>query len=258
MVQLKSGYIYVVTFFIMRLDIIKSPKGRRLVISDIHGCSKTLRVIIENRICLTPKDHLFFLGDYIDRGPDSSGVLDYVISLINQGYNIYPLRGNHEENLLNAIKEYDRETLAHFVCKINKSPDLLNENKSVKREYVDFMSKLEYYYELDDFIIVHAGINFNVENPFQDFVSMLELRKTNPNPIILNGRRILHGHQVTPLFEIEKAVAERQPVIPLDNGCFYTKPHKIYDHNQTGNLCCLNLDTFELIVQKNIEIITPI
>jgi serine/threonine protein phosphatase 1 len=237
----------------MRVTLQKRNEGRCLVVSDIHGCFKTLKTLIEQRIQLSRNDYLFFLGDYIDRGPESSGVLDYVISLIEEGYHIYPLRGNHEENLLNAIKEYDRETLSHFVSKISKSPDLLDENKTVKREYIDFMSKLEYYFEFEDFIIVHAGINFHSENPFQDFISMLELRRTNPNLTILNGRHIVHGHQVTPLFEIEKAVAERQPVIPLDNGCFYTKPHKIYDYRQIGNLCCLNLDSFELIVQKNVD-----
>jgi serine/threonine protein phosphatase 1 len=238
----------------MKVEIMPNGKGRRLVISDIHGCSRTLKELVENRLNITNEDHLFFLGDYIDRGPDSSGVIDYVLDLINQGLNIYPLRGNHEENLINALNEYDKNTFIHFITKINKSPDLLDENGSLKKEYLNFISPLPYYYELSDFIIVHAGINFKAEIPFEDRIAMLELRRTEPDFSILNGKNIVHGHQVTPLPEIEKAVSERQTVIPLDNGCYYTKPHKIYDHTQTGHLCCLNLDTWELITQKNIEI----
>ncbi len=227
--------------------------GRRLVISDVHGCLNTLKELVEEKVSITRDDTIIFLGDYIDRGPNSSGVLDYVIGLIKDGYNVFPLRGNHEENLLNSINEYDSRTLALFVTRINKSPDLLDESGKVKQQYVDFISTLEFYIELDDFIIVHAGINFNVENPFDDKTSMLELRKTTPDQSVLQGKRIIYGHQVTPLSEIEKAVNERLTLIPLDNGCFYTKPHKIYDHNQTGHLCCLNLDNFELLTQKNIE-----
>lgn len=227
--------------------------GRRLVVSDIHGCSKTLRVLIEDRVGLNKADHLYFLGDYIDRGPDSSGVLDYVIDLIRNGYYVFPLRGNHEQNLLEAINDYDKETLAHYVRKISKSPDLLNENGEVKLQYVEFFSNLDYYYSLNDFIIVHAGLNFSSERPYDDKVSMLELRSSTIDSSKLNGKKLVHGHQVTPLNEIRKALDEKKSVIPLDNGCFYTKPHKIYDHTQTGNLCCLNLDTFELTVQKNIE-----
>ena len=242
----------------MRMEVLQRngvvlASGRRLVISDVHGCSRTLRVLVEDRVQLNKDDNLFFLGDYIDRGPDSSGVLNYIIGLIKGGYKIFPLRGNHEQNILAAINEYDADTLAYFVGKINKSPDLLTENRTVKAHFVEFFSSLEFYYELDDFIIVHAGINYNADNPFEDKVSMLELRKTIPDPVRLNGRHIVHGHQVTPLDEIKEAINERRLLIPLDNGCFYTKAHKIYDHTQTGNLCCLNLDTFELIIQKNIE-----
>lgn len=228
-------------------------KGRRLVISDVHGCFKTLRKLVEDGVKLNYTDHLYFLGDYIDRGPNSSGVIDYILELIRMGYNIFPLRGNHEQNLLNAIGEYDAETLTQYVSRICKSPDLLDESNNIKSKYVDFFQKLKFYYDLNDFIIVHAGLNLNHPNPFEDRVSMLELRNPNYSTYHLNGKRIIHGHQVTPLSDIVIAVREKARVIPLDNGCFYTKPHKIYDHEQTGNLCCLNIDTFELITQKNIE-----
>ncbi len=228
-------------------------KKRRLVISDIHGCLKTLRVLVEKKIQLLKDDHLYLLGDYIDRGPNSSGVLDYIMTLIDSGYKIFPLRGNHEENLIKAVNEYDTKTLSYFVAKINKSPDLLDDNKKVKDKYIHFIKSLKYYYETNGYKIVHAGINFGASNPLDDKISMLELRKTTPDQSFLKGKRIVHGHQVTYLKEIIEAVNNQRTIIPLDNGCCYTKPHKVYDYTQTGHLCCLNLDSFDLTIQKKIE-----
>lgn len=230
--------------------MINTKKGRRLVVSDIHGCSKTLKSLIEKKVHLTKSDKIYFLGDYIDRGPDSSGVLNYIMGLKNDGYSIFPLIGNHEQNLLNAVNEYDKETLKYYVERICKSPDLLNDQKTIKSDYLRFIEQLDFFYDLDNFILVHAGINFDTNDPFGDKISMVELRKVLPAK---NGKTIIHGHQVTPLTAIIEAIEKREKIIPLDNGCFYTKPHKIYDYKQTGHLCCLNIDTFELFIQKNIE-----
>src|SRR5688500_13625324 len=88
--------------------IITNPKGgRRWVISDIHGCLTTLKTLVEQRISLTKADQLFLLGDYIDRGKHSAGVLDYLMGLVSEGYQIYPLLGNHEQMLLDAW-QYNR------------------------------------------------------------------------------------------------------------------------------------------------------
>jgi serine/threonine protein phosphatase 1 len=233
--------------------VLSTNHYRRLVISDIHGCAKTLMALVESKVQLTKDDHLYLLGDYIDRGPNSSGVIDYLINLTNNGYNIFPIRGNHEQNLLNAINEYDTETLVHFVRIINNSGDLLDENNTIKQRYIDFFTSLKFYYDLGDFIIVHAGINFSSPNPLSDTLAMLELRNTVPNHKLLNGRAIVHGHQVTHLNDIFSAIERKSTLLPLDNGCSYTKPHKIYDYKQLGNLCCLNLDTYELYLQRNID-----
>lgn len=47
-------------------------------IGDIHGCLKALKDLMA-QLPLTPKDEVIFLGDYIDRGPDSKGVVDYLL-----------------------------------------------------------------------------------------------------------------------------------------------------------------------------------
>lgn len=78
---------------------------RIIVVDDIHGCSAALRAVIE-AIDPTPLDTIVFLGDYIDRGPDSRGVIEQVIAL-EQRCIVAPLMGNHEEMLLAALEGKD-------------------------------------------------------------------------------------------------------------------------------------------------------
>lgn len=224
---------------------------RRLVISDIHGCCRTFKTLIEN-IALTRTDTLYLLGDYIDRGTDSSGVIDYILNLQSQHYKIIPLRGNHEENLLSANEEYDRNTFKFFVAH-NKSTDLLTSDGNIKEQYISFFNQLPCYVELTDFILVHAGINFTITEPLTDKNSLLELRLTHYDKVKANNRRIVFGHQPYYIEDIMQAINTRAFLIPLDNGCFYTKPHKIYDYKRLGSLICFDLDSFYYTMQKNVD-----
>lgn len=76
---------------------------RTLAIGDVHGCLTALDTLL-GFIALKSDDHLIFLGDYIDRGPDSKGVLDRVIQLRLTGQ-VETLRGNHELMLLGAAED---------------------------------------------------------------------------------------------------------------------------------------------------------
>ncbi len=224
----------------------------RFVISDIHGCPKTLKALID-RIGLGKEDKIYFLGDYIDRGIDSAGVIDFIMDLKEQAYNIYTLRGNHEENLIYAYENYNPKMFQNFVIRINKSANLLDEEGKLKTKYLDFALNLPYFIELDDFWLVHAGFNTGIADIFSDTVSMIEIRRFEYDGEKLKGKKVIHGHQVYYIKEIETAIQENNNIIPLDNGCVYSKPHKVYDHTQVGKLCCLNLDTKELILQRNID-----
>ncbi len=73
---------------------------RLFAIGDIHGCLTALDTLLDS-LELTPKDRLVFLGDYIDRGPNSRGVLERMIELGSSGNHIF-LRGNHEAWMLSA------------------------------------------------------------------------------------------------------------------------------------------------------------
>jgi serine/threonine protein phosphatase 1 len=74
-------------------------------IGDIHGESEKLRRLLEQILPeLAPEDTLLFLGDYIDRGPDTRGALDTLIALSHRHANLIFLRGNHEQMFLDALE----------------------------------------------------------------------------------------------------------------------------------------------------------
>ena len=71
--------------------------SQRWIIPDIHGCAQTVKVLLENMLKVTKHDQLYFLGDYIDRGPDGKGVIDYLMHLQKEEYNVHFIKGNHED-----------------------------------------------------------------------------------------------------------------------------------------------------------------
>jgi len=79
---------------------------RQFAIADIHGHLKTFKALLRE-INFTVFDELFLLGDFIDRGPDSKGVIDYIEELKQTGYTVYCLRGNHEQLCLDAAPGND-------------------------------------------------------------------------------------------------------------------------------------------------------
>lgn len=232
-------------------DIPPTMSGKRFVIGDIHGCLNTLKKLI-NKIGLEKRDQLFFLGDYIDRGPNSKGVLDYIFDLINNGYNVYPLCGNHEADLLEYMNEEPHILLWHMK---KGNYENMMEGDTVAQKYVKFIKSLPYYYDTGDYYVVHAGFNFTKKEPFKEVGDMLCLRRKEYDQNNLNGHRLIHGHQPVYIEEIKNKVKNREIVLPLDNGVPYVKKHKVYDHTRLGSLCCLNLDSYDLFVQKNIDMI---
>ncbi|MBN2426824.1 MAG: metallophosphoesterase [Deltaproteobacteria bacterium] len=74
---------------------------RLLAIGDIHGCLQTLEGLID-QVQPTKKDQVIFLGDYIDQGPSSKGVIDYLIKFGRRFPQTVFLRGNHEQMMLEA------------------------------------------------------------------------------------------------------------------------------------------------------------
>lgn len=233
---------------IAKLTIESPSRRRRFAIGDIHGCSRTLQKMVKDVLQLKPDDTLYLLGDYIDRGPDSIGVLDYLLHLRESGFDIRPIRGNHEEMLLEAMADPATRNIWYGNGGWGTVRELgIDSPEGIPQRYLDFISDLPYLLVTDDYVFVHAGLDFQTLDPLKDTPSqfMLWSRGSQIDSAKLGGRTLVTGHSVSPLFAINESLGTHH--IMLDNGC--------YDR---GEMCCgalvaVNLDTRELLVQENIE-----
>ncbi|MEO1656044.1 MAG: metallophosphoesterase family protein [Bacteroidota bacterium] len=232
---------------VKKYQVPRPEKGRQWVIPDIHGCVKTFKALIE-KINLCQDDQLFLLGDYINRGPDNPGVLNYIFDLIDAGFQVYPLRGNHEQMALDAYKkrkQHPEEGL--FVSIYGKPKGIVDENLLLLPQYAKFFDSLPYYYELDNCFLVHAGFDFHSPWPFRDYDPMIWIKDFISDPRKTKGKPVIRGHVTYPLDQIKAMVREKASVIHLDGGCYKkTEPGK-------GMLCCLDVTSHLLLYQENIE-----
>lgn len=230
---------------------------RRFATTDLHGCLHTFRQLVEQELRLRPDDTLYLLGDYVNKGPDSHGVLDYIMQLQAAGYQVHCIKGNHEKELLDTIRgasnanhmwkaEAEREmTLASFG--VRQAAD-------IPGQYITWMQALPLYLELPDFVLVHAGFNFALPPAElrQDEHSMLYSKEMVVDPSRLAGKRLLHGHVPTPTAQVQAGAKAHAEALGLDCGC-------VYRHNpELRHLAALNLDTWELHLLENQEAPYPI
>lgn len=221
---------------------------RRFAIGDIHGCNKTLRHMVENVLQLGPDDTLFLLGDYIDRGPDSKGVLDYLIELWSTGYDIRSLMGNHEEMALKAASTSAARDLWYGNWgSLTMLQFGVEAPQDIPGLYLEFMASMPRILTDGDYVFVHAGLDFSRPDPVTDTSPTFILWECDyrVQPDKLYGRTLVCGHTMTPLFEIQASL--NKSLICLDNGC-WSKGEIGY-----GNLVAMDLDTRQLFVVKNCE-----
>lgn len=232
---------------------------KKWVIPDIHGCVRTLSTLIENQIKPNKNDLLVFLGDYIDRGPDSKGVIDYIIELQRNDYNVVALRGNHEDYCVRAFHEdkkhkgflgirsktrVQKEWEMHGGVQTMESFDA-DSPKDIPEKYIEWMDNLPYYHEVDEFVIVHAGLNFKEDDPFSDKQSMLWIRDFKVDPEKINNRKVIHGHVPVNLEFIDLSINNPDyKFIDLDNGIYFD------DRAGYGNLIALELGTMKYAIQS--------
>ncbi len=225
---------------------------RKIAMTDIHGCSLTFKALLE-QTGLTRADELYLLGDYIDRGPDSRSVLDTIFKLKKEGYQVHCLSGNHEENFLSADKDPEtfqfwteswggRETLRSFGA---------THTAQVPPEYRQFLEKLPFLMEVDEYILVHAGLDFRSPNFLEPNRKMLYIRNwyDTIDYVRLSDRIILHGHTPTQKHIIEKMcnAMEVDRALSLDAGC-YTEAYP-----GMGYLCAFDMTNRRLFFQKRLD-----
>lgn len=236
--------------------------NKQWVISDIHGCLNTLRKLVEEHVVPSKDDTLIFLGDYIDRGPYSKGVLDYIMDLEEKGFSVVALKGNHEEFMVKAYEEEKQLKSFLFFKQVNKSKGAWLTHGGVEAmrsfnvenildipsRYIEWINQRPLFHQLDKFFIVHAGLNFDVEDPMQDTSSMLWIREYHIDPLKIDYRKLIHGHVPVSLDFIDLTInSGNYPFVDLDNGCYMNNKANY------GNLLALELNSFDLKVQHNID-----
>jgi serine/threonine protein phosphatase 1 len=225
-----------------------SLTGDLIAIGDIHGCAATLKDLIA-ALRPTDNDRLVFLGDYIDRGPDSKSVIDYLLEL-NAAHDCIFLMGNHELMMLDAISFGDTNW-SHNGCEPTLE-SYLNERGQVHipQSHLDFLESCFYYYDTPEFFFVHGGLrpsltieeNLSIAHA-QDFV----WERKHLGEAWMNAQRhawtktVVCGHTPQP----RPLITEK--VICIDTGCVYDfKPNM-------GKLTAIRLPSKHIVQMANHE-----
>lgn len=137
--------------------------GRTIAIGDIHGCSDALAALI-GAVSPSPDDTVITLGDHIDRGPDSHGVIDQLVALAGR-CQLVPLSGNHEEMLADALVDIagmrlwltcgGADTLRSYGWRPGGPRRALTD--WITDPHRMFLAGCRPYYETDTHLFVHAG-----------------------------------------------------------------------------------------------------
>lgn len=189
------------------------------VVGDIHGCFDKLRALMDKIPINYAQDQLIFIGDYIDRGPSSVEVVDYLIDVKKRVPGTIFLMGNHEDMLQNYLDGSDR-----FTYLLNGGQRTLEEylNRSnnpktypVPSEHLEFFNSLFLYYQTEDYIFVHAGLRKKVPLESQEKMDLLWIRDEFIYSDFNFGKRVIFGHTPfkEPLLQSNK--------IGIDTGAVY-------------------------------------
>jgi serine/threonine protein phosphatase 1 len=233
------------------------------VVGDVHGCGQTLQILL-GRLSLSEGDKVIFLGDIIDRGTSHKLVFESIDTLEAQNIQVVLIRGNHEQAMLDALAEENsrpkRKGLFMKTYYQNSETWIKYGGESMLKEYdvkypwelpkniIERIQKSVLYVSTENYLLVHAGFNFEIEDIYSDTHAMLWLREFSPDLNKTNNRRVIHGHVPVGLDLIRQCIQKPEyGFIALDNGCY------MKNINGMGNLVAMELNTGNLVVQSNLE-----
>jgi len=167
-------------------------------VGDIHGCLDKL-VLLMGKIDINfKKDTLVFIGDYIDRGPKSKEVVDYLIDLARGKDSVIFLRGNHEYMLQGYLDGTDTMFFlangGEATIKSYLQSGMGDEAGPIPAHHLEFFDGLRLYYETADYIFVHAGLKAQVPLEKQHEWDMLWLREEFIYSDFDFGKQVIFGH----------------------------------------------------------------
>lgn len=213
------------------------PDGRRVyAVGDIHGrldLLERLLAMIEGDSSRRAEAEtlIIFLGDLVDRGPDSRGVVDRLIRFARERGATRFLMGNHEEVFLRAV-EGDLRAL-RFLLRIGGRATILSYGigdedyrrlgfedlaallrEKVPEEHVRFLSAFERWIEVGDYLFVHAGLRPGVPLEEQTMSDLCWIREDFLRHREGFGKMVVHGHSIT------DEIDQRTNRIGIDTGAF--------------------------------------
>ncbi|MDR3449076.1 MAG: metallophosphoesterase family protein [Alphaproteobacteria bacterium] len=216
-------------------------------IGDIHGHTATLRQLL-GEVLRDAKQHpnevkrLVFLGDYIDRGPDSRGVIDLLLHDLPHDYEVVFLRGNHEDVALRVMEGesdlieswmqfgggafFSSYGVDPFRPRIMETPEILRMELQLNlpAEHRGFLEQTSLSHICGDYYFAHAGVRPGVPLDKQEADDLLWIRDEFIHSGQDFGKIVVHGHSIKP----EPDVQHNR--IGIDTGAF-----------ESGRLTCLKL-----------------
>jgi serine/threonine protein phosphatase 1 len=198
--------------------------SRTIAIGDVHGCARALEALLEV-VKPRPEDVIVTLGDYVNRGPDTRGVLDRLIALERQ-CTLIPLLGNHDQTLLEAHavalsddapgrpRAASDLTVVSDWIRMGGDATLLSYGAARGRltaadlvrippAHCEFLERCRDYYETDTHIFVHAQYDpgTTMDEQFPHDLRWESLKTTTPGPHI-SRKKVVVGHSAQKTGEI--------------------------------------------------------
>jgi serine/threonine protein phosphatase 1 len=215
------------------------PTGQRVyAIGDIHGRQDLLEQLLakidaDNVQRGSAETHIVFLGDLVDRGPDSKGVIDTLLGLSKSRDNIRFLLGNHEEVMIGAHK--GDPSMVRFFCRIGGRETILSYGVPLARyrdmeidqlaellptlfpaEHIDFLSAFEDQVIIGDYLFVHAGIRPKVPLAEQRLRDLRWIREDFISYDRPHEKFVIHGHTIS------EDIDSQSNRIGIDTGAYLT------------------------------------
>lgn len=212
---------------------------RTFAVGDIHGCSVALRALIGS-LDLQQTDRIIFLGDYIDRGPDSFGVIEYLCELSSR-CNAFFLRGNHEV----ILQEYQAGRIDMASWSLAGGKETLDsyggQLDTLPPNHQRFLNSTQLWLENETHIFVHANYDQALPMESQPEHSLLweHLSERLPGPHF-SGKKVICGH--TP--QLNGRILNRGHQVCIDTYCFgggwltafETTSENVFQANQLGKV----------------------
>ncbi len=197
-------------------------------VGDIHGCRRQLDSMLDlihrDIAATTRRRHVVvFLGDYVDRGPDSRGVMELLLSNPIESAELVFLKGNHEDLFLQSLYGADREE-ARMWCLGNGGIETEHsygisgerDREMFPCRHLDFMRGLRPYHVEGECLFVHAGIRPGIPLEGQSEHDLLWIREPFLSSGDSHGVMVVHGHTPAPSPQV------RDNRIGIDTGVFHT------------------------------------